>query len=137
MKAIAYFLEKENFGKLLIRFFWGLFFIILGIRYFAGGMATLKTLGSIFNNIGIHSAIGFWGIITALVLILSGICFFIGFFFRTNCCVLLFIFFLKVLTYRHTLQSFFDEAYLLDVSMALLLFSFLFIGAGRFSFDRN
>jgi uncharacterized membrane protein YphA (DoxX/SURF4 family) len=135
MKGITSFWDKENFGKLFIRLVIGLFFIALGIRYFSGGMFSLRALGAIFNAIGIAFWSGLWGTFSAVILILSGMCFLIGFFFRTNCGLLLLVFFLKALATWTALENFFDDEFLLSASLAVMLFSFLFMGAGRFSSD--
>ncbi|MDR2371585.1 MAG: hypothetical protein LBD60_00325 [Puniceicoccales bacterium] len=127
--------DKENFGKLFIRLLVGLFFVALGIRYFSGGMSSLQILGAIFNILGITFWPSIWGIFSAVVLILSGMCFLIGFFFRTNCALLLLVFFLKLLTAWFFSKNFFDSEFLLNASLAVLLFAFLFMGAGRFSSD--
>ncbi|MDR1907096.1 MAG: hypothetical protein LBQ03_02670 [Puniceicoccales bacterium] len=135
MKGVASFWDKENFGKLFMRLLMGLFFIALGIRYFSGGMSSLQILGTIFNVLGITFWPGIWGVFSAVVLILAGMCFLIGFFFRTNCAFLLLLFFLKSLTVWVFSKNFFDGEFLLNASLAVMLFSFLFMGAGRFSSD--
>jgi uncharacterized membrane protein YphA (DoxX/SURF4 family) len=135
MRGVTSFWDKENFGKLFIRLLVGLFFIALGIRYFSGGMSSLQILGAIFNTLGVTFWPGIWGVCSAVVLILSGMCFLIGFFFRTNCALLLLVFFLKLLTVWFFSKNFFDPEFLLNASLAVLLFAFLFMGAGRFSSD--
>ncbi|MDR1366912.1 MAG: DoxX family protein [Puniceicoccales bacterium] len=135
MKDVASFWEKENFGKLFIRLVIGLFFIAFGIRHFAGGMLSLQALGVIFSTIGITFWPGVWGVFSSVILILSGMCFLIGFFFRTNCVLLSLVFFLKLLTTWSSSKNFFDVEFLLNASLTVLLFSFLFMGAGRFSSD--
>ncbi|MDR1434840.1 MAG: DoxX family protein [Puniceicoccales bacterium] len=135
MKGITSFWEKENFGKLFIRLFLGLFFIASGIRHFSGGISALRILGSIFNAIGITLWPGLWGTFSSVILVLSGMCFLIGFFYRTNCGLLLLVFFLKALTNWYLSKNFFDGEFLLNALITLSLFAFLFIGAGRFSSD--
>jgi uncharacterized membrane protein YphA (DoxX/SURF4 family) len=135
MKGVSSFWEKENFGKLFIRLFLGLFFVASGIRYFAGGISALQGLGAIFSAIGMTFWPAIFGIFAAVILILSGMCFLIGFFYRLNCGLLLLVFFLKALANGYRWQNFFDAEFLLNILIALLLFAFLFIGAGRFSSD--
>jgi uncharacterized membrane protein YphA (DoxX/SURF4 family) len=135
MKGIISFWDKENFGKLFIRLTVGLFFVALGIRYFSQGMTSLQILGAIFYAIGITFWPGLWGVFSAVILILSGMCFLIGFFFRTNCALLLLLFFFKGLAVWGSSRNFFDAELLLNASLSVLLFSFLFMGAGRFSSD--
>ncbi|MDR1303188.1 MAG: DoxX family membrane protein [Puniceicoccales bacterium] len=135
MKGIDSFWEKENFGKLFIRLFLGLFFVASGVRYFSGGISALQTLGAIFSAIGITFWPVIFGIISAVILVLSGMCFLIGFFYRLNCGLLLAIYFLKALGNGSGLKNFFDGEFLLNILIALLLFAFLFMGAGRFSSD--
>ncbi|MDR2812653.1 MAG: hypothetical protein LBB05_02620 [Puniceicoccales bacterium] len=135
MKGVESFWDKENFGKLFIRLAVGLFFIALGIRHFSSGMPSLQALGNIFSVIGITFWPGAWGVFSAVTLILSGMCFLIGFFFRTNCALLLLVFFLKLLATWFFSKNFFDAEFLLSASLSVLLFSFLFMGAGRFSSD--
>jgi putative oxidoreductase len=135
MKGINSFWEKENFGKLFIRLFLGLFFVASGVRYFSGGVSALQLLGAIFNVIGITFWPIIFGIISAVILVLSGMCFLIGFFYRLNCGLLLAIFFLKALGNGYSLGNFFDAEFLLNILITLSLFAFLFMGAGRFSSD--
>ncbi|MDR3317734.1 MAG: DoxX family protein [Puniceicoccales bacterium] len=135
MKGIESFWEKGNFGKLFIRLFLGLFFVGSGIQYFAGGISALRLLGSIFNAIGITFWPSIWGTFSAVILILSGMCFLIGFFYRSNCSLLLFVFFLKAMTNWYISKNFSEPEFLLNTLIALQLFGLLFIGAGRFSSD--
>jgi uncharacterized membrane protein YphA (DoxX/SURF4 family) len=135
MKSAISFWEKENFGKLLIRLTFGLFFVALGIRHFTGGMSALRTLGAIFEVIGLTFWPGFLGTFSAIILILGGMCFLIGFFFKTNCSLLWLVFLLRALTHWFWARNFFDPTFLCDAMVTLLLFSFLFIGPGRFSSD--
>jgi putative oxidoreductase len=135
MKGIDSFWEKENFGKLFIRLFLGLLFVASGVRYFSGGISALQVLGAIFSVIGITFWPIIFGIISAVILVLSGMCSLIGFFYRLNCGLLLVIYFLKALGNRSGLKNFFEAEFLLNILIALLLFAFLFMGAGRFSSD--
>jgi uncharacterized membrane protein YphA (DoxX/SURF4 family) len=93
MKGAASFWDKENFGKLFSRLVVGLFFIAFGIHHFSNGMSSLQALGTIFSVICITFWPGMWGVFAAVTLILSGMCFLIGFFFHTNCALLLLVFF--------------------------------------------
>jgi uncharacterized membrane protein YphA (DoxX/SURF4 family) len=135
VKSITSFWEKEHFGKLFIRLFLGLFLVALGVRHFSGGLSALRTLGAIFDVIGITFWPGFLGTCSAIILILSGMCFLIGFFYRLNCGLLLLIFFLKAVISWRLADHFFNTEFLFNALIALLLFSLLFIGAGRFSSD--
>lgn len=131
------FFDSENFGKLFLRLMLGAFFIASGVKYFAGGLNMLETFGKIFSAIGLSFFPKFCGIASALVLILSGMCFVIGFFFKLNSCLLLFIFAIKTIVNWKISHNYWNSDFLCSLILVTTLISYIFIGPGQFSSDKK
>ena len=131
------FFEKDNFGKLFLRLSIGSYFIASGVKYFAGGWIFLRSLGEIFKFLGLNFWPGFWGVVSATILILSGMSFLIGFFFRINCAILSLIFLLKTLVSWFLDKNYWNVEFLFNLNLFFILISFIFIGAGQFSADKE
>ena len=129
--------ESENFGKLLIRITIGAYFIASGIKYFAGGWNMLESLGKIFSAIGISFFPRFFGISSSIVLILCGMSFMIGFFFKINSFLLFVLFLLKTVVNWKLCHNFWNNDFLFSFIISIFLFSLIFIGPGRFSADKR
>lgn len=135
MRSVASFWDKEHFGRLLIRIVLGILLVALGVKYFTGGSIALKTLGAIVQALGITFWPRLWGILSATVLIFSGMCYVIGFYYRVNCGLLAMIFALKTIIDWKLGYHFFAPEFLCDFVIFTILMSSLFMGPGRFSSD--
>jgi putative oxidoreductase len=85
------------------------------------------------GNVGINFAPTFWGFMAAITEFAGGILLLLGLFFRPVCFSLIILMLIAMLSHINQGQSFSDYSHALE--MAILFFSLLFIGPGRYSFD--
>ncbi|MDR2436438.1 MAG: DoxX family membrane protein [Puniceicoccales bacterium] len=124
--------DSENFGKLFMRLFLGIFFMANGVHFFAYGHSALAILGKMLGAIGIHFSPVIFGGILATIHIVCGLTVVIGFFFRTSCFLLGLISLLKVavaILAGGSITN--DTAYAFTVGMTM--FGMMFTGGGRFA----
>ena len=134
---ISNILASENFGKLFLRVMIGSYFIALGVKHFAGGWSMIETLGKIFSTIGITFLPKMFGVVSALILILSGMCFLIGFFFKANAFLLFVIFLIKSILYWKISHNYWNVDFLYSFILSIVLISCIFIGPGKYSSDKQ
>jgi uncharacterized membrane protein YphA (DoxX/SURF4 family) len=123
--------DSENFGKLFIRLFVGIFFAVNGVHFFVCGHKSLAILGAIFGMIGIKFSPVFFGGLLAGVHIVCGLTVIIGFLFRTSCFLLGLISLLEGIIAIYTGKCALDSAPMLTIGMVTL--GLMFTGEGRFS----
>jgi putative oxidoreductase len=123
--------DSENFGKLFMRLFLGIFFMVNGVYFFIHGHTALAILGKILGVIGVHFSPVIFGGILATIHIVCGLTVVIGFLFRTSCFLLGLISIFKVaITLLASGSITHDSAYAFTVGMTM--FGMMFIGGGRF-----
>jgi putative oxidoreductase len=126
----------RDWGLLFLRVALGAFYIYAhGWRNLAGGVHTWHDLGLATRYVGIHFAPVFWGLMAALSETLGCVLFIFGFLFRPAC-LLLFIT-LAVASAMHLGKGQGWGAAAQAVELAILFFSLLFIGPGKYSLDKN
>ncbi|MDR1255621.1 MAG: DoxX family membrane protein [Puniceicoccales bacterium] len=124
--------DSESFGKLFIRIFIGIFFMVNGVHFFMGGHAALATLGKILGMVGINFSPVLFGGVLAAIHIVCGLTLIIGFLFRTSCFLLGLISFLKALIALFAGKNILnDVAHIFTLSMVTV--GMMFIGGGKFS----
>lgn len=129
-------LKNYSDGALLfLRLTFGTLFLYLhGFPMLAGGLAQWRKVGADMHWIGIHMGESFWGFMAACSESLGCALFIIGFAFRPSCLMLcLTLTVIAIANYRPgTLRS---ADY--EISMALIFFMLMFVGPGKFSFDKG
>ncbi|MDR0755440.1 MAG: hypothetical protein LBE99_00800 [Puniceicoccales bacterium] len=124
-------LHKENFGLLLLRFFWGSHLIVYSICCFMdGGM--LKHLGHPAIQLHFPFSELFWGIVAAFTFIWTGLFIILGFYFRLAT-LILFTIGLIGMWEKLSWKLFFLPPLSPLVFLTILGLVFSFIGAGKFS----
>ncbi|MDR0595726.1 MAG: DoxX family membrane protein [Puniceicoccales bacterium] len=124
--------DSENFGKLFIRSFLGIFFIVKGVHCFANGRTALTTLGTTFSLIGVHFSPLLFGAVLAILHITCGLAIVIGFFFKLSCFLLGAISLLGTIAAGFPSKSIINSStYMFTISMVTT--GMMFIGSGRFS----
>jgi putative oxidoreductase len=129
-------LKNYSDGALLfLRVILGTLFLYLhGWPVLAGGIGRWRGLGEKMGYIGVHIAPGFWGFIAACSESLGCLLFIIGFVFRPSCLMLfLTMTVLAIAEYRSA--SLGRAEY--EIVMALLFFTMMFVGPGKFSVDKG
>jgi uncharacterized membrane protein YphA (DoxX/SURF4 family) len=124
--------DSENFGKLFIRTFFGVFFIATGIHFFTHGHGNLIAIGAIVKWLKIGLPPMFLCETLAVVNIIFGLTVIIGFLFRMSCFVLALASLLETVASMLANHGAFNvSAPTLAIAMAML--GFVFIGSGKFA----
>lgn len=127
-------LEKENFGLLLFRFFFGSCLIVYSICCFRD-VFILKHLGRAAVALHFPFSDIFWGIIVAFTFTWSGLFIILGFYFRLATVTLFIISLLGA--WKSLSWSFFFLPPHSTLSILLVLsLAFSFIGPGSFSIKK-
>lgn len=124
--------DTENFGKLFIRIFLGIYFVVIGVHFFVSGHDALIVLGTILKILGITFSPIFFGWVLASMHIICGMTILIGFLFRISCFLLGSVTLLEAIIALYTDKNFINGvAHIFLLSM--ILFGMMFVGGGRFS----
>ena len=134
VNGVSNFLQKENFGLLVLRLFWGSCLIVYSIFCFMdGGM--LKHLGHVVMQWHFPFSDFFWGVLIAFTFIWTGLFIILGFYFRLAT-VVLFAISVLGLWKELTCKFLFLPPLSPLVCLMILSLSFSFIGAGKFSIKK-
>lgn len=120
-------------GLLLLRVGIGTMFILHGWPKLAGGPEQWQMIGQSMGMFGIGFAPTFWGFMAAFAEGVGGLLLALGFFFRPACFLLLIT--MLVATTHHALAGDGFGGYSHALEAAILFFSLLFIGPGKYSLD--
>lgn len=125
--------KQKNLGLLLLRVGIGVMFILHGWPKLAGGAARWEAIGQTMELFGIGFAPVFWGFMAAFAEVFGGALVMLGLFFRPACLLLLLT--MLVATTRHAVAGDGFGGYSHALEAAILFFSLLFIGPGKYSLD--
>lgn len=128
--------DSENFGKLFMRFFVGVFFVIIGVHFFVCGHNALIMLGKLLGLLGINFSPILFGTILASTHIACGMTILIGFLFRVSCFLLGTVTLLKAIIAFYVHIDMFNIT-LPTLTLSMILYGMMFIGGGRFSAQRG
>jgi putative oxidoreductase len=129
-------LKNYTDGALLfLRITLGSFFLYLhGFPMLAGGLSKWRSVGGEMHYLGITMGASFWGFLAACSESLGCALFIIGFAFRPSCLMLFLT--LSVIAFASYRSSGLMRADY-PISMALVFFTLMFVGPGKFSFDKG
>ena len=129
-------LKNYSDGALLfLRLTFGTLFLYLhGFPMLAGGISQWRKVGANMNYLGITMGESFWGFMAACSESLGCALFIIGFAFRPSC-LMLFLTLAVTAFARYRSSGLASADYAL--SMALVFFALMFVGPGKFSFDKG
>ena len=134
--AVLQFLGKyRETGLVLFRASIGLIFIILIAPVLWSGQGSWEHFGSTMRHLDFHSHYKFWGFVGALIGCVGGVLMILGLFFRLGVLLTLIITLVHLVAVWDSHGDFL--ARLPALEMAILLVSLLFIGAGKYSVDKN
>lgn len=125
--------RSRNIGLLILRAGLGIIFILRGHPKISGGPEAWEQYGAVMQTIGLDFAPLFFGFLIGIVELFGGICLALGVFFTPAVASLL------AITLISLIQN--PETELLSTSssaeLSIVLFSLLFIGAGRYSLEQR
>lgn len=125
----------RDFGLLLLRVGIGVMFIGHGLPKLMGGPEKWVQVGQAMELLGISQAPAFWGFMAGFAEVAGGFLLAIGFLFRPACILLLIT--MSIATLRHAVGGDGFGGYSHAAEAAILFFSLLFIGPGKYSLDKN
>jgi putative oxidoreductase len=134
MYFLNYTYKYKDFGLLFLRIGIGLMFVLHGLPKIAGGEEVWQKLGEAMQVFGIYEYQVVWGYMAAFVECGGGVLLFFGLLHRVTC-VLLFI----TMLVAFASHIFNGDGFGLSshsIELAILFFSLIFIGPGKFSIDR-
>ena len=125
----------RDFGLLLLRTGIGVMFILHGLPKLMGGPEVWAQVGKAMELVGITQAPVFWGFMAGFAEVVGGFLLAMGFLFRSACILLLIT--MIIATTRHMMGGDGFGGYSHATEAAILFFSLLFIGPGKYSLDRK
>ncbi len=125
-------------GLFFLRFGLGIMFIVHGSTKIFGGPAMWSQVGSAISLWGITVWPTFWGFMAAFAEFAGGILFILGFFFRPAALMMTITMLVATTMHVHkdgllNMQSFATYSHAME--LAIVFFSLLFVGPGKFSID--
>ncbi len=135
MLALTFLSRFREFGLLAMRVGIGLAFIVHGSGKMFAGPALWEQLGGNMAGLGITFMPTAWGFLAAFAEFAGGILFILGFLFRPAALMLLCTMIVATFTLYKGGQEF--PAYSHPLKMAFVFLGLLFVGPGKFSFDRG
>ncbi len=135
MSLIRSHYRYRDFGLLLLRVGIGAMFILHGLPKLMGGPEKWVQLGQAMELVGISQLPVFWGFMAGFAEVGGGILLALGLLFRPACFLLLIT--MIVATIRHAVGGDGFGGYSHAAEAAILFFSLLFIGPGKYSLDKK
>ncbi|MBC5775141.1 DoxX family protein [Pontibacter sp. KCTC 32443] len=126
--------KYKDLGLLILRIGIGLMFVIHGWPKLTGGPEKWEQIGKTMEMMGIDFAPVFWGFMAGFAEVVGGFLIMFGFFFRIACALLVIT--MLVATARHMSEGDGFGGYSHSLEAAILFFSLLFIGPGKYSLDK-
>jgi len=125
----------RNFGLLVLRVGIGAMFMLHGWPKLIGGPETWTKIGETMELVGIHQFPVFWGFMAGFAEVIGGLLLALGFLFRPACILLLITMIMAAI--RHYAGGDGFGGYSHATEAAILFFSLLFIGPGKYSLDKK
>jgi putative oxidoreductase len=134
----AFLSRNRDAGLLLLRVALGGFFIWAhGWSKLAGGIERWTSLGRAMEHVGISFWPAMWGFLGTMAETLGVLLFAVGLFFRPACLVLTITMTIAAITsYSNAKSGALSEASH-AIELGVVFFSMMFIGAGKYSVDRD
>ncbi|PWU10300.1 MAG: DoxX family protein [Verrucomicrobia bacterium] len=125
----------RDFGLLLLRLVIGIWFIWHGWPLLAAGPHKWTSVGSIMKHLEITFSPAFWGFMAAFSQVAGGALFVLGLFLRPATLLLAVTMGVATFECLHKGEPF--AKWSEPAAMTIVFIAFLFIGAGRYSFDKD
>jgi putative oxidoreductase len=127
--------QYRDIGLLILRLGIGTMMVFHGWPKLAGGIHHWEKLGKAMGALGVSFFPAFWGFSSAMLETLGGVLIAIGFCFRPVTILMTFNFAVATALLYKTSPQFIEWSR--PAEMLILFFSLIFIGAGKYSADRN
>lgn len=131
--------KYRDLGLLILRIGIGVMFILHGFPKLAGGPEKWHDLGLAMGNLGIHFFPTFWGFMAAISETIGGGLLILGLLFRPAVILLALTMTVaactKIESNKSWTKNLMSAAH--PIEMAIVFYSLILIGPGRFSIDRN
>ncbi|CAA6803432.1 MAG: DoxX family protein [uncultured Campylobacterales bacterium] len=127
--------KYSDLGLLILRVGIGIMFICHGYPKILDGVDEWTRLGSNLSHLGINFAPTFMGLSAALAEFVGGVLLVLGLLTRPACIFLCIT--MTVATVMHISEEHDFKKYSHALEAAILFFSLVFIGPGKYSFDRK
>ncbi|MEJ8757329.1 DoxX family protein [Pontibacter sp. H259] len=134
MALFRYRYKYKDLGLLLLRVGIGLMFILHGWPKFTGGPEKWEQIGKSMEIMGITVAPVFWGFMAGFAEVVGGAFIMLGFFHKLACILLVIT--MVVATIKHATAGDGFGGYSHALEAAILFFSLIFIGPGKYSIDK-
>jgi putative oxidoreductase len=126
--------KYKDLGLLILRIGIGFMFLLHGWPKLIGGPEKWEQIGKTMELAGIDFAPVFWGFMAGFAEVIGGALIMLGFFFRIACILLTIT--MLVATARHMTAGDGFGGYSHSLEAAILFFSLLLIGPGKYSLDK-
>ncbi|HLR26921.1 MAG TPA: DoxX family protein [Fodinibius sp.] len=127
--------QLRNIGLLILRIGLGMMFIIHGYPKIFGGPEKWAEVGAAMQYLGIDFAPMFFGFIAGATEFFGGLFLMLGLFFTPSLILLLMV--MLVATIKHIGAGDPAAFYSHSIEMAIVFFSLLFIGTGKYNIDKK
>jgi putative oxidoreductase len=128
--------KHADLGLLIGRLGVGAIFVVTGWHKLSGGQAAWTHYGHAMASLGINFMPNIWGLAAALSEFAGGILIVVGFFFRPAAALIAFTMLVAaVSTFREHPHNFMQ--YSRAIEMFCIMIVFLFVGPGKYSFEKG
>jgi putative oxidoreductase len=127
--------QYRDLGLLFLRAGIGTMMVFHGWPKLAGGIQHWEKLGKAMSAIGINFLPGFWGFSSAMVETIGGVLIVIGYCFRPVTILMTLNFVVATVVVYKASHQFLEWSR--PAETLILVFSLIFIGAGKYSVDRS
>ena len=134
MALFRYRYKYKDLGLLILRIGIGLMFILHGWPKLTGGPEKWEQIGKTMEIVGITFVPVFWGFMAAFAEVIGGALIMLGLFYKLACILLAIT--MLVATIRHATAGDGFGGYSHSLEAAILFFSLIFIGPGKYSLDK-
>ncbi len=125
----------QDAALLFVRLAIGIFYVIIhGWPKLLGGPEKWEKIGAAMGNLGVTFAPEFWGLMAALTESLGAALFAIGFLFRPSSLLLAFVMGVAATMHLKAGDGLIGASHAIE--MGIVFLGFVFIGPGKYSFDR-
>jgi putative oxidoreductase len=128
--------KHADFGLLIGRLGVGAIFVVFGWHKLSGGQSAWTHYGHAMTSVGINFMPNIWGLIAALSEFAGGILVMLGFLFRPAATLIALTMLVGfVSTFREHPHNF--TQYSRSIEMFSIMIVFIFVGPGKYSFERG
>ena len=125
----------QDAALLLVRLAIGIFYVLVhGWPKLLGGPEKWEKIGAAMGNLGVTFAPEFWGLVAALTESIGAALFAIGFLFRPSSLLLAFVMGVAATMHLKAGDGLIGASHAIE--MGIVFLGFVFIGPGKYSFDK-